>query len=53
MNSSSTSLGVSLSYAVLERVNMSVYYTINNNSSGQSSFAYSSRQAGLSLSYRY
>jgi hypothetical protein len=52
-NETVTSYRISLSYAVVERATLSVFYTLRDNSSGQSSFAYTSRQVGLSLNYRY
>jgi hypothetical protein len=48
-----TSFRFSLSYAVVERASLSIFYMLSDNSTGQSSFAYTSRQVGLSLSYRY
>jgi hypothetical protein len=48
-----TSFGISLSYAVVERATLSVFYRLSDNSSGQSSYAYTSRQVGLFLNYRY
>jgi hypothetical protein len=49
----STSFGVSLSYAVVERGLISVFYTVNDNAAGQANYSYSSSQIGFSLSYRY
>jgi hypothetical protein len=53
LSNSSTSFGASLSYAVIERGAISIFYTINDNSSTQGNYAYSSHQVGLTLSYRY
>jgi hypothetical protein len=52
-NEKITSFRISLSYAVVERANLSVFYTVMDNSSGQANFAYWSHQVGFSLSYRY
>jgi hypothetical protein len=52
-NESVTSYRISLSYAVVERATLSVFYTLSDSSSGQAGFAYWSHQIGLSLNYRY
>jgi len=53
LNNNSTSFGASLSYAVIKRGTISVFYSVNDNSSSQANYSYSSHQVGLSLSYRY
>jgi hypothetical protein len=50
---SSTTFGVTLAYAIVERGNISVFYSINQNSSSQANYSYSSSQIGFSLSYQY
>jgi hypothetical protein len=52
-NNDYTTVGVTLSYAVISRGIISVFYTSSDNSSGQANFKYSSTQVGLSASYRY
>jgi hypothetical protein len=52
-NETTTSFSISLSYAVVERTNFSVFYTVRDNTSGQANFAYWSHQVGFSLNYRY
>jgi hypothetical protein len=52
-NQTVTSYRVDLSYAVVERANLSVFYTVRDSSSGQAAFSYWSHQVGLSLSYQY
>ena len=49
----SSSFGVNLSYAVIKRGTISVFYSVNENSSSQSNYKYSSSQIGFSLAYRY
>jgi hypothetical protein len=49
----STSYGIRLTYAVVERATISLFYTINDNSTGQANYSYSSHQVGLSLTYRF
>jgi hypothetical protein len=49
----STSYGVSLSYAVLTRVNLTTFYSVGENASTQANFKYSSTQIGFSLTYAY
>ena len=48
-----TSYKISLSYAVVERATLSVFYTVADDSSGQANFAYWSHQVGFSLNYHY
>jgi hypothetical protein len=52
-NNDYTTVGITLSYAVISRGFISVFYTSSDNSSGQANFKYSSSQVGLSASYRY
>jgi hypothetical protein len=52
-NNDYTSVGVALSYAVISRGLISVFYSSSDNSSGQANFKYSSTQVGASASYRY
>jgi hypothetical protein len=49
----STSVGVGLSYAVLQRVAIAAFYSVSQNSSSQSNYKYSSSQIGFSVSYSY
>jgi len=49
----STSFSVSLSYAVVAQGAFAVFYSVNDTSSGQSNFGYSSTQVGFSINYRY
>jgi hypothetical protein len=44
---------MSVSYAMLRRLSFSAFYSITDNASGQTSFAYWSHQVGLSLNYQY
>ena len=48
-----TTFNVSLSYAFVTQGAFTVFYSVNDSSSGQSNFGYSSTQAGFSVSYRY
>jgi hypothetical protein len=48
-----TSYGANLSYAIVKRGSISVFYSINQNNSSQANYSYSSSQIGFSLSYRY
>jgi|GEM_PF-301296 len=48
-----TFTSASLRYAILNRLNLSIYYTREQNSSSQNSFAFTSSQFGAQLSYRY
>ncbi|MGO8697128.1 MAG: hypothetical protein ACLQVY_05355 [Limisphaerales bacterium] len=48
-----TTVGATLSYAVIARGIISVFYMSSDNSSGQANFKYSSSQLGVSASYRY
>jgi len=52
-NNNYTSVSVTLSYAVISRGILSVFYTSSDNSSGQANFKYSSTQVGVSANYRY
>jgi hypothetical protein len=48
-----TSYRISLSYAVVDRATLSVFYSLSDNSSSQVNYAYTSKQFGLSFSWRY
>ncbi|MGP8201765.1 MAG: hypothetical protein ACLQU4_19925 [Limisphaerales bacterium] len=48
-----TTYGVSLSYAFVTHGAFTAFYSVNNNSSSQSNFKYSSTQAGFSINYTY
>jgi hypothetical protein len=45
------SLNFRLIYMLSQRINASVFYTLSQNSSGQTNFKYTSLQEGLSLGY--
>lgn len=52
-NNSYTTFAAALSYAVITRGTVAVFYNVSDNSSGQANFKYSSTQVGLSASYHY
>ncbi len=47
------SLTMRMSYLIGRRITTSIFYTLSENSTGQSNFKYTSDQEGLTLSYRY
>jgi hypothetical protein len=52
-NDNTTFFKISVTWRPVDRIALSAFYSLTDNSSGQASFAYSSHQAGLSLKYRY
>jgi hypothetical protein len=49
----STTVGVTLSYAFIERAALSAYYSFSDTTSSQAAYGYSSSQVGFSISYSY
>ena len=49
----SSSLGVTLNYAVLTRLSLAAFWSISDTTSSLAAYKYTSRQVGFSLTYSY